>query len=465
MNKANVARNFLDPTSRLSHSKGRGAILSHLIGLSFFGSFLLEPAFPKEILFTKPFDWPIRLIALWLLLNRFGKQKTLKFSPWDITHLLFVAGFGFALIYAELFMVRDTGLINYVKWMNTFFNGYLYFLVVREGLSRRGFDSYVLVRWMVATFFVICLVALAQAKDFAGTRVYIDTFYHQQEIEAHMQGPSAPWQARAPASHANSLVIMLLCGLPLFIALWDMAKFKWFDWVTLLLVLVTIFMTYSRIGVIALAATGFAVIALLSVRRDYKKAATAAFVVATIIVGFAIIVTSFDVGRFKVLFESSAQASLSQAGKQDTSGWRLRQESLKRSIELGENNPVFGVMAASGANNQSNALVKNSFTYQGLLLNVYAFAFVSYGLLGLAFIFMVLWLLLSQVRFARTRQVFAGAAFVLAITLMAAGIAENDLFFDGAMLTTNIIAAFCIMRVSLPPEVKQLPTEEERVAA
>src|SRR2546423_7016594 len=202
--KVQSARRFFQH-ERFSHAASRGALLAHLIGASFFCALILSRAFPHEILLTKLMDWPIRLVGIWLIMDRFGRYRHAKPVGWDWAHLLFVGGYGIALVYAELFMTRDTGFINYIQWMNQTLNAYIYFLVVREGLTRRGFRPDILIRWVLATFFVACCIAITQARDFAGMRVHIDNWYHQAQAEYHLEGPSAPWQARAPAVHANSL--------------------------------------------------------------------------------------------------------------------------------------------------------------------------------------------------------------------------------------------------------------------
>src|SRR4051812_30023946 len=128
MNVAVPARNFLHPGSRLAHAAGRGALLAHLIGACFFITMLIARTLPQQILSTRILDWPIRMVGIWLLIDRFGRSKRTKISPWDWTHLAFVALYGFALVYAELFMIRDTGLMNYIQWINETLNGYIYFL-------------------------------------------------------------------------------------------------------------------------------------------------------------------------------------------------------------------------------------------------------------------------------------------------------------------------------------------------
>lgn len=442
---------------RYAHAGARGALLSHLVGACFFLAFLANRAIEREVLLTHVFDWPIRLLALWLLIDRLGRIKAAKFSGWDWAHLAFVGGFGAALVYAELFMTRDTGFANYLKWVNTTLNGYFFFLVVREGLTRRGFRPDVVVRWMLVTLGVACLIAIAQARDIAHLRDHIDNFYHQAEAELHMEGPSAPWQARGPAVHANSLAIMLVCGLPLVLGLADLKKVRWFDWAIAVLMVITIFMTYSRTGIVSLAGVGAAGIAVLIVRRRYLQASGAILAVIALGLLFTLAVYAFNITRFKVLLNGTGfNQSLNTT---QTVGWRLREQSIKNSVALAAQYPITGLAPASGALNDEDIIVKSPYNYPGLLLDVYVFSFVAYGLIGVIFLASVLWLVTSQVRNVRTRQAFAAAAFVVGVALAVSGIAENVLFYDQAMITVNILMAFCVMRVSSAE-----PIPRERVA-
>ncbi len=447
--KSNV-QNFLKPESRFAFAEARGAFLAHVIGACFFMSIILGPSILGKVLAINPFDWPIRFVGLWLLVDKAGKLRTVKLSGWDWAHLFFIAGYGCALIYADVFMIRDTGLMNYVGWINVTLNAYLYFALVREGLSRRGFRPEVLVRWLLGTLCFACILALLQARDLGGMRHIIDGFYHQAQIEEHMEGPSEPWQARAPTTHANSLAMLLLCGLPLLIALADLKKFRAYDWVIGALLVVTSILTYSRIGIIAMAAIGFSIIVVWAYRKEYFKAAVSAFTLVSVLVVFAAVVMAFDVTRFKVLVEKPNQ--ISGSASTATAGWKAREISLQGSLRTAEKYPFTGLSAASSALNQETVLVRNPYTYHGLLLNVYAYCFVSYGLLGLFYLLAILWLTASQIRYARTRMAFASTAFVLAVALMVFGIAENVLFYDGAMYTVNIVMAFCVMRTQKPAE-------------
>jgi hypothetical protein len=446
---AYLSRNYLNREGRFAHSAARGVLLSHLVGICFFLTILLSPAFDKQVLFTPILQWPIRALGLWLIVDRFGKQKSNKVSPWDWAHICFVAAYGCALIFAELYMTRDTGLTNYIQWANQTLGAYIYFLVLRECLTRRGFRADIVIRWVLATLVIACLIGICQAKDIGGLRYQIDSFYHQAQAEMYMEGPSMYWQARAPETHSNSLAIVLVCGLPLLMALNDFRKLRWFDWLSGALMITTIFMTYSRIGIVSLAAVGIGMIVVLLVRKEYYKAGVGIFVFTGMLVAFVGIVLAFDIQRFKVLLSNPNPIA---ANADETAGWRLRESSLGRAMALAEQYPFMGINAASGANNQQAVFVRNSYTFSGLLLNVYAFSFVSYGLVGVAYISALFWLILKNAGSMRSKQAFPASMFVLGLALAAAGIAENVLFFDQAMIITNIMMAFCVMKVARAQE-------------
>jgi len=160
---------------------------------------------------------------------------------------------------------------------------------------------------------------------------------------------------------------------------------------------------------------------------------------------FVWIVYTFDVTRFKVLVSSSGPIA---SVNSETIGWQLRQESIQRALTLAMHYPVTGLQAASGALNQENVIVKNPYTFTGLVLDVYLYSFIAYGLIGVGFIIALFWLILGQIRNVRPSQAFPAACFVIGIGLLVAGVTENVLFYDQAMITINIVMAMCVMGVA-----------------
>lgn len=456
MNSITAARRLGPIANSQAYVAVKGLVLSHLVGLCFFLSFAVNRAITFQLGPTRLMEWPIRLLGLWLILDRFGRFRKVKLHVWDWTHLIFAAGYGFALIYAEVYMQRDTGLINYVQWMGSALNGYVFFLVVREGATRKGFNPEIIVRWILWTLAICSVIALLQARDLLGARGLIDRFYHQVQAEAHMEGPSAPWQARGPALHANTMALMLVMGLPLFSILAAVRKLRWWEYGMIALMVFTVFATYSRIGILSLAAVEAAFVAVLFFKRQYYKASVALLATVGLVVAFAAVVMIFDIQRYKVLV--TGQSKVQFSAQSDTIGWKLRQQRIERAIDTAEKYPLTGIGAASGALNQERVLVKNEYTFGGLLLNVYVYAFVYYGIVGIAFLLGVFYCLFSQGKHLREKKaIYATACLLVGAALAVAGIAENVLFVDAAMITVNLLMALTVMNAQ--PQMQKLAVQ------
>src|SRR5437016_2311090 len=65
-----------------SPEERKGLLLSHLIGFCLFAEFTFN-FINIEIPFTPPLSIPIRLVAIWLLIDRTGRIGRLRFGPWD----------------------------------------------------------------------------------------------------------------------------------------------------------------------------------------------------------------------------------------------------------------------------------------------------------------------------------------------------------------------------------------------
>ena len=68
----------------------RGLILSHLIGFAIAVQFLLDRAVTLEIPYNRFVDIPIRLILVWLVIDRVGRQGKMKLTVWPLLTLKLV---------------------------------------------------------------------------------------------------------------------------------------------------------------------------------------------------------------------------------------------------------------------------------------------------------------------------------------------------------------------------------------
>ncbi len=443
----NTTWNVSNPFATLNKfAEVRGVVLSHMIGFCFAFTFIFERVLQGEIYYTKYVDIPIRLVAVWLLIDRVGRRNRVKISLWDYLHLGFAGLYGAALVYADLFMQRDTGLINYLTWISSNFNPYFYFLIVREGTLRRGFRPYIVVQWMLWTLFIACVVALTQALNLAGLRSQIDDFVRQRQAEARMEGPSQPWQARGLFVHANNMAIMIIMGFALLAAAGNYRRFGFFEWLCGATFVVTLFATYSRTGIVSAVVMALGFIVVLIAQKKHRVAFISLFALGALMFGFVTAVYAFDIKRYQVFVKG--EGVVKKESERGLYGWYARQESLRKAIDLAQKYPFTGASVASSALNNQNVIQRSVYTFEGLLLNVYGYSFVSYGLIGLAYLAGVLFALtFPQLKYFGSKYAFPPGAALCGLAIAITGMSENTLFSIGHMTVVNIIAAFAFQKV------------------
>lgn len=424
----------------------RGLVLSHLIGLAILLQFVLERAVTFELPYNRLVDIPIRLIIVWLMLDRIGRIGRVKVSGWDWLHLFFISAYGFASVYADLFMSRDTGVLGYISWSIQFIQPYFYFLAVREGLNRRGFRIDIVLRWIIFTVAVCCAVALLQALDVANMRYHIDEFYQQRKAESQMEGPSAPWQARGVAPHANSMAMVILFGIVALVAYVNQRKLGVFEVLAGALFMGTLFATYSRTGIVTIGLMGGAFVMLLVLQQRYRAAFLVMFGLVGLLFAFMTAVFAFNIERYQVFVKGVGVVK--KEPSRGLYGVYARQESFNKAIELGSKFPLTGVSPASSLLNRQRVVTSSPYAFDGLVLNVFAYAFVQFGVYGLVYLFGTLGICLGFIRYARTKQVFSASAFFAGVVILATGITENSLFTLAPMIIVNVVMAAALSKVT-----------------
>lgn len=423
----------------------RGVALSHLIGFAIAIQFLLDRAVSFSLPYNRFVDLPIRLILVWLILDRVGRKGRFKLTGWDVFQLFFVGAHGVASIYADLYMSRDTGLFNFFEWGLQIVQPYFYFIAVREGLLRKGFRPDILLNWIIGVISVACVIAMLQALNPVGMRHTIDTFYHQREAEMLMEGPSAPWQARGVTAHANAMAMLILVGFIAVIASASYRKWGWFELLASGLMLVTLFATYSRTGIATMVALSLAFILSLFFQKKYREGFIGLGVISMLLVVFLVSVEAFNIQRYQVF--TKGVGVVRNEGNRGLWGLYQRQKVLSDSVRLMEKFPITGVSAASAALNKQRIIIRSAYNVEGLLLNVYGYSFVSYGMYGIVYLCGLLGTCLYQLRFARGNRAFAGAAFFAGVVLLVSGISENTLFTLQIMVIVNCVMALALTKL------------------
>ncbi|MEQ1821551.1 MAG: O-antigen ligase family protein [Fimbriimonadaceae bacterium] len=443
----NTTWNVSNPFASLNKfAEIRGHILSHFIGACFVFSFMFDRIIPGEIYYTRFVEIPIRLVAVWLIIDRVGRRGRIQICLWDYLHLGFAGIYGLALVYADLYMQRDSGLQNYISWVASSFSPYFYFLIVREGTLRRGFRPYVVMLWAVSAVFVACLLALAQALNVLGLRHTIDTIVHQRQAEATMEGVSMPWQARGIFVHANNMAIIIIMGIAMLVGCGNYKRFGVYEWICGVTFIATLFATYSRTGIVTAVVMALALIGLMFIQRKAKLAFMSLFALGALVFAFMSAVYILDIKRYQVFVKG--EGVVKKESERGLYGWYNRREVLEKAVDTAMKYPFTGVKIATSAINQSNIIQRSTYTFEGLILNVYGFAFVSYGLIGLLYLGGALFALtIPQFKYFRSKYAFPVGAAMCGLAIMITGISENTLFSPLHMTMVNIVMAFAVQKV------------------
>ncbi|MCB8933162.1 MAG: O-antigen ligase family protein [Fimbriimonadaceae bacterium] len=442
----------------------KGAILAHLIGFAvffaIFGQLLLKTGAGAEIFarlrdewFTSPTDIPIRFVAVWLFLDRFGRVGRYRLTAWDALYGMLLVAYGLSFIFADLAMMRLSGGAVFVDWIAVFSTPLLFFIVVQEASLRKGYRPDILLGWLVGTAALAGALGLVQALDIAGMRERSAIFFNWAYNDRMLQGPSEVYQGRGPFQHANGLAVMMVFSFALVPACFRFPKLKPLAIPLLLLLGAATFGTYSRIGIVSAAAVFGSVIVFLLLKKRTIQAAAA--LCGAILLGFAFVASIyvFDIQRFKIFIEG--EGTVARAKADEIGGWYLRQDANKAAIDKALDYPMSGVGATGAGINRLDMITSNSYSYRALTTNSYTFAWVSYGIAGLLFV-MGQVIVLGYVGLSKRIH----AAYALSFTMLAAAIAvaaaaENSSFSTSLMSFANVFIAMFALPALRKQDIRQ----------
>ena len=420
------------------HLAVRGKVLSHAIGMAILIEILLDRhwRFPVPFPLTRPTDLPIFLVALWLILDRRGRIGTVRISVIDYLFLGFVALQAFSYVYADLFLIRFGGFRNYMDYSMLQLKPYLYFLVVREGLNRRGFEPKVVIYWLLGALSASALLGLAQAMDAFGARRWSYTFYNQMLDERRMLGPSAPWQAKGVTPHANNLAHTMWLGLAILAGFAWNRKLKPWELAIGALLLAALVATYSRSGVVTVTAMAGGLVLFLFVRKQYKLAALTLGVCTGLAMLGISAVYAFNVERLKIIVEGEGAVSRHE----ELGSFKLRMHNAVKAVNTGFKSPIFGTSPVGSLINNQNAVTYNNYAFEGRLDNTYSLAWVNYGLIGVAFMIGFIWTMLRTIGKSWSHSPFAISIFLIGVGYLVHFNTENLLFINTMMMPGILLA-------------------------
>lgn len=413
----------------------RGLILSHAMGVALFVPMLLNRVFRFDLGYFFPVDVPILAIGTWLILERRGRLGSIRIGLVDYLYLGFVALQAFSFVYADTWMMRFTGFQNYLESSVTYLRPYLYYLIVRESLNRRGFRPEIMLYWLLAAWTASALIGLMQARNLFGVREWSYRFYNQYAEERTMVGPSQPWQAKGAMPHANSLAHTMWLGLAIVVGFAWHRRLKWFELACGVILFAALIATYSRSGVIVVVAMAAALVVFMFVRKRYWQA-TVGLVLSGLLLILGIMgVYAFNVERFKPIIEGEGAVQGSKLGT-----FYGRMENARRAIVTGSKSPVFGVAPVGTLINNINMVVHNEYSFEGKLDNDYTLTWVNYGFIGILFLIVWLVILWRPIIPQFGQSSFAVTTFLMGTGYLVHFVSENLIFKLTAIVPMSVLA-------------------------
>ncbi len=419
-------------------TQSRGKILAHLIGFSFFWYLaidLLADRFPMP--YVRINELPIVCIAIYLLLDRPSHRKRYRIGIWEMAFIGFVAFYGIGLVYAEVAMVRESGVINYIDWMKTFITPLLFYVVIVEANNREHFNLKVLILWLAGSIAAIAMAGLMQSGNILGFRSQFRSLYDWDKIDRSLIGPSAEYQARGISAHANGHAEIMSMGLAVAAYLFAIKVKRWIVFSYTGIVVLSLFFTYSRGGILALTLIVIGVAAFYLARRKWVTGGMILGGLAGSMIVFLAMIYAFDVKRYKEPLEGRSVAKANMS----ISSWYDRIDTNKRMGELFRRFPIFGASPAGAGLNRPGILSYNYYTMEGITGTAYYQMPASYGFGGLVLLIIILAVPFLPIFSSFPRDDIAIGSVVLGCVLLVFCASENIITTPFSFVVVNSLLA------------------------
>jgi hypothetical protein len=418
----------------------KGLILSHLMGFALFSDFALN-IFRYSFPFTPITSIPIRLIAIWLIIDRVNRIGRLRMATWDYIVLTFVTltciGYVITATTSPGIPV-DFG--DFRRFIGNILGFYIYFLVAKEALNRRGFRPDITVYWLIAGFTWSAVLGIMQTLGILGARRW-GMIYANPTLIA-MRGESLTGEgssfASGTASWWTSMASEMLVAFALVFGPTFRRRPYWWEWCLGVLFMAALIGTQSRGGLLVF---GACVVAAVCWYVYHKKILTAIIMATT--VGIAVTIWVFAVFALKIekfTVTLSGEKVRSSVYAQSLTGRMSQQREL---IQIGLKQPVFG----TGPNNSllpgagAGYKIWSSYAVIGSTDTTYGFVFAQFGLIGLAFLIAVEAYLIGFIRKSTAYRPYAFAAFFVGVTFAVHGLAES-LIYQRIFIVMGLLAAY-----------------------
>lgn len=413
------------------YGASKGLLLSHFIGISLLFTFAFDRVLQENIPFFYPTEIPMRLIAVWLIVDRNWRYNRVRFNFWDWTYLLFFMLTAVGIIYNSLQPSLPITYEGYRRWLAEVSKYYLAFLVVREATNRVGFRPDIMFRWLYVAFAYSAFIGIAQAMNLFGVRIWSYGFYHMVIGE----GMSALNQARGTSDHANNMAFEMLIALGLVASQMLRRGPKLYEFGLIGLYGGALIATQSRGGLITFFAACFAAVIYLLWNRRVFVAVLALSIAAVLLVIGLIIVQTYNIQRFKrVIYGEKVKST------QGLGSYLNRLQGRKEALRLGAAFPLFGTSPNGLLYYNPRFAYWSKYGTRTIVDGIYFRMFADEGIVGLAFVFCLLGYLLHFVRRMYVTRPYALTAFMYGGIIASHGLVDNFVTVR-AMVVVNIVVA------------------------
>lgn len=413
----------------------KGLLLSHLLGFCLFSEFALN-FFKYDIPFTPSNSIPIRLVAIWLLVDRTYRVGRLRMGFWDYLMLGFFIITGIGMIFTATMSPQiQVSFDDYRRFLGMMLNPYLYYLVTKEAINRRGFRPDISVNWLIAGFTWSALVAFMQALDLFHARswsqVYAGAnlgFLRDVQDTSYASGTAAWW---------NSMALEMLVAFALVFGPTFRRQPRWYEWVLGVVFMSAFIATQSRGGLVAFAACCVGAFFWYVYHRKYAIAMTIAVIVGIGVAVWLFAVFALKIERFTRTLEGEKVKGSVYAQSIDS---RVQQQ--RALFDIGAKVPLFG----TGPSNylfpgpRAKFVYLSSYSLMGDIDGQYGVVFAQFGLVGLLFLALMQGYMIAFIRRKTAYRPYAFAAYFVGIAFSIHGIVEFFLY-GRVMIVLSLLAA------------------------
>lgn len=417
----------------------KGVLLSHALGFALFTEFALN-ILKFNLPFTPANSIPIRLIVVWLLVDRTGRTGRLRATTWDYLILGFVIITGVGCVFTATSAPGvPVTFEDFRRFVGLFLNSYLYYLVAKEGLNRRGFRPDIVVNWLIFGIGWSALVGILQTLNLLHARqwsmIYANSLLTTaREMSSGDEGSSF---ATGTATWWTSMALEMLVGFALVFGPTFRRKPLWWEWGLGMMFMGAFIATQSRGGLLALGGCAIGTLLWYLYHRRYFVATVIGAVFGVAVAIWVLAVFALKIEKFTISLQGEkVQGS---AYLQSVTG-RFQQQ--KELVNIGLKQPFFGTGPnfALLAGPSAGFSIWSPYSHTGPVDTMYGYTFAQFGVVGLAFLVCIQGYLIGFMRRATAYRPYAFAAFFVGVAFTVHGLAEF-LLYSRAYIVMNLLAA------------------------